>query len=547
MMDSANRQVLVVPKEGVTLEEVAVYLWNDPDAAIPLAAINGLAPANTVVSGLRLRITGVTDQPFTDRANRHFDASEHIPASVQDPEHYLETKRNLDRQLEADFDFIVRKLDESHYSDSDEEQVISILRRWGEERFFTNPIYEGRSEYLDILFRKLRSKTKDVGILTTQWSNYYSLIFNHFDRADEVAAIRDANSRLFRSDSGLGEMNFGSFFWEEVKEGRVADQIGAYFLGLMDAGEAFIKGIVTLVTDPGAVIEAIGKLPSTLSTLWTHRSELWNRFLNASPTEQSRMIGRLFGELEILIATVGSGSGTKAAQLPELATAPALVVGRGGTAAMTFGQGGTISLDVAKLGTEGMRMSALTGQLGGASEASQSTADEIASEASSEANKVKSEGEITPELIDDLIAEVEAERFRRGERLQLTPYRGARATRSEMEVTGQTHQAGHFGPQAALRELPQYNYRDVLTRILPRDVHFRFDSYWKSVFESKATISGTNRITVQELYDVVSESIRRSPDFTLAEQESMIAHLTDELFMQLGLKPDDLVRLPYSR
>ncbi len=140
------------------------------------------------------------------------------------------------------------------------------------------------------------------------------------------------------------------------------------------------------------------------------------------------------------------------------------------------------------------------GQLGGASEAAKSKPEEIRSEASSEAAKAKSEGKISPELIDDRIGEVGAERFKfnPGKPLELQPHRAASQARAKIGLTGKTHQSAHAGPQAALRGFPQDNARDV---------HCRFDSSWTSVFEAKAAARGTNRITVQELYDVVSESI----------------------------------------
>jgi hypothetical protein len=58
---------------------------------------------------------------------------------------------------------------------------------------------------------------------------------------------------------------------------------------------------------------------------------------------------------------------------------------------------------------------------------------------------------------------------------------------------------------------------------------------------------GHTTITAGELYRVVAESIRRSPDLTPAEKVSHIAHLADELYMQLGLKEESLLRLPYAR
>lgn len=406
-VDRQRQQALALPRAGVDLHDVALFLYEDPPAAVDLATVNGIAPNTPLPPGRALRLTG---KKLTPAALRHLRASPKVPQGIADPEAFLAKKRTLDRELERDFDHIVKKLDESHYSDSDEGEVIAILRRWGEEKLTTRPhLYPHSGEYLDTLFLKLTRKTKDVGVITTQWTNYYSLIFNHFDRVDEVVAIRDRYSRNFKQDRGIKEMSFGSFFWEQVKEGRIRDQIFAYFRGLADAGVGFLKGLKMLVTEPGKVLEAIGKLPETLSLLWKHRKELWQEFVSASPEEQARMIGRLFGEIEILIATVGAGGGTRAGTAaPQLATATAVVPGRAGTAALALKGARAVSIDLTKLGTEGARMTALTNQLGGASEAAKQKAHKLTSEAKAEAAVTKSKAQPTkaktqPETVEEYL------------------------------------------------------------------------------------------------------------------------------------------------
>jgi hypothetical protein len=64
---------------------------------------------------------------------------------------------------------------------------------------------------------KLKGKTKDVGgLFTTQRLSYYSIIFNEFDRVNEVAAIRDTYSWLFRKDSGVKMVTYGGVFVDEA-------------------------------------------------------------------------------------------------------------------------------------------------------------------------------------------------------------------------------------------------------------------------------------------------------------------------------------------
>ena len=110
---------------------------------------------------------------------------------------------NNQYELEADFQTIVSILDEWHYSNRDEEKVISIFTHWAREK------------YLDKLFDKLTIKTKKSRI-TGEYTNYYNLIFNHFDRVDEIRKIRDTFSIRYKGDDGVKELSVT----EELKEGK---------------------------------------------------------------------------------------------------------------------------------------------------------------------------------------------------------------------------------------------------------------------------------------------------------------------------------------
>jgi hypothetical protein len=383
---SADRKLIVVrPKPSVTLEAVAEYLYGATAAATELAKHNNLTSERPRVAGLELKLTGAK---LTVLAAKHLQEAPKVPSN-EDAATFIRRKHELDKTLEKDFRHIVSKLDETHYSDADEGGVISILQKWGSEPFTSNRNrYPNGGEYLDILFRKLQNKSKDVGVISTQRSNYYNLIFNHFDRVAEVRAIRDAHSRLYKSDEGIKEMSFGSFFWDQVKEGAVRDQIMGYFQGLGEAAIGFIEGLITLITDPLTVLNAIGKLPQTLAYMWEHRKEIWNKFANASPHEQGRIIGRIFGEVEVFLATMGAGSSAQAGTAaPRLAMATAVVPGRG-AAAVALSKGGTLVVDMARLG-EGARMVSLTGELGNVSKALEAEAKEVASSKASKGVETK--------------------------------------------------------------------------------------------------------------------------------------------------------------
>ncbi len=323
-VDRARSVTCIIPQSATNLQIVSAYVFGDAGTTERLASANGLDPAAEVSAGRRIRVTGITGLQPTPAANRHFRDAVKVPAGVENPAAWMERKRSLDSQFEIDLAFVVRKLDESHYSDSDEGAVIDVLRRLGREPLTVRPdLYPNGGEYLDTLFTKLTQKTKDVGIVATQISSYYSLIFNHFDRVSEVAAIRDAYSRNFSGESGNQEMSFGSFFWDEVKEGRVRDQIFAYAKGVGEGVWSGAKGTgqfaYTLVTDPAKAWEDFKNIPGALKLLWEKRDEFITEFMNASPEEQAGMIGRFIGEVEFAIgsAAVGAGAAKGVAKLAE--------------------------------------------------------------------------------------------------------------------------------------------------------------------------------------------------------------------------------------
>jgi hypothetical protein len=276
-----------------------------------------------------------------------------------------------------------------------EERVLVLMRRWAGEPFpyRVSELSEGRrsGRYLDRLFLHLSDAYVDKGLFVDTWTNYYTLILDNFRRADEVRALRDAGSRVFAGDEGVpAPPSFLGILWEDLKSGAVASRIKNYFVGIGQAVKGLIEGIHLLFTDPGKVLEAIGNLPSTLKALWQNRGKLWDQFVNASPDEQARMIGRLFGEIELLIATAGAGGSGKAAT-----SAPALVaaeevatVGRGGAAAAALTSGGTLTIDLGKLGGEAGRLTSLMAMTAEGSTKGKQAADELATE-----SKAKGGGE----------------------------------------------------------------------------------------------------------------------------------------------------------
>ena len=336
--DRKTRETFVVTHSSTTVTALALYLYGDTAAGAELASLNHLDPGAALGPGARLKVAPLGGRKPTTEAARSFKESPWFPVGTRDPAAVLAgmgvsnpagftaRKRQLDVRLEQDFQIIVGKLNERHYSAADEGAVLDILRRWGEEKLTAQPErYPSGGDYLEQLFRRLRGKTKDVGIVTEQVSNYYSTMFNHFDRVDELKAIRDAYAPGYRRDSGFGEMGLGSFFWEEVKSGAIRDQIFAYFKGVGKGTWAGLKGTAkfakTLVTDPGKAWQQVKSMPSAMKALWKNRGALWDQFVNASPEEQAEIIGKLVGEVEYSLASAGAG-GAAARGVTALGQAP---------------------------------------------------------------------------------------------------------------------------------------------------------------------------------------------------------------------------------
>lgn len=317
-----TRETFVVLHSESTLPALASYLYGTAGVAEDLATINGVEASSTLSPGTRLKVAPLKGHKATPKAASSFRESPWFAPTTQDPaarmaamgvshpSQFAAVRRARDQEVERDFRVIVEKLNESHYSDADEGVVLDLLRRWGREQLTRKPSqYSEGSEYLDRLLRMLRGKTKDVGIVTEQWTNYYSLMFNHFDRVDELRQIRDTYSRDFRAERGSRELSFGGFFWDEVKSGAIRDQIFAYGKGVGKGIESGIKGTVefahTLFTNPNKAWQQMKAVPGAVKKLWENRSALWKKFVNASPEEQAELIGKLVGEVELAIASGG--------------------------------------------------------------------------------------------------------------------------------------------------------------------------------------------------------------------------------------------------
>lgn len=125
----------------------------------------------------------------------------------------------------------------------------------------------------------------------------------------------------------------------------------------------------------------------------------------------------------------------------------------------------------------------------------------------------------------------------------LTNHAQSSAARVERGVSGQS---AHISARSAMRDLPGYDPRAALTRLLDGTAHRGFDDYWKRVFQDMARAGGKT-ISVGDYFNVMRDAIGHNPHFTTQEANSMVELLRDELFVQHGLKEGDVLRLPYSK
>jgi len=133
-----------------------------------------------------------------------------------------------------------------------------------------------------------------------------------------------------------------------------------------------------------------------------------------------------------------------------------------------------------------------------------------------------------------------------GELTQLQPHGRTPEYRKVQGVTGKKVQSAHLAPQSVMKGVAGYNSRSALTRLMQRDVHTGMDHYWKQTF-IRMRSAGQTRATAQAIHDVVAESIRAAPGLSEGAKTSLVARLTDEMFVEYGLKPTDLLDLPYAR
>ena len=112
------------------------------------------------------------------------------------------------------------------------------------------------------------------------------------------------------------------------------------------------------------------------------------------------------------------------------------------------------------------------------------------------------------------------------------------------------YQSAHTASQNALEGLPHYDPGQMITRFLPTGrghPHTLFDQHWQAEFRRIHNQTGRRTTTAQELAEVTERAARQSGAFPPAEEESVVWLIHEDLFVQLGLSPNQVLRMPGLR
>lgn len=130
--------------------------------------------------------------------------------------------------------------------------------------------------------------------------------------------------------------------------------------------------------------------------------------------------------------------------------------------------------------------------------------------------------------------------------LVVQPHSAASEVRDAIGVSGKDVQSAHHAPTSAIRDQTGYSREGALTVLLPRATHRAFDDYWKS-WSIAQVKSGKTTTTVEHFIAVVDQAIQQTPNIDIKTKGAMSWLLQNEFYRDLGLKPSDVIRLPYSK
>jgi hypothetical protein len=116
--------------------------------------------------------------------------------------------------------------------------------------------------------------------------------------------------------------------------------------------------------------------------------------------------------------------------------------------------------------------------------------------------------------------------------------------------SGTRVQSAHMVNTSSVKNVAGYVRDEALTVLLPRAQHAQFDKYWKdwAIDRLKHPKPGVPKgmVTVAEWERVLNEAADSVPQLKGRSADTMAVMIRTELYQTLGLKPDQLLRLPFK-
>ncbi|MEM9088863.1 MAG: hypothetical protein AAGC93_08985 [Cyanobacteria bacterium P01_F01_bin.53] len=565
------------------VEALAIYINNFPEGSTDRQAIqDNLDVASAALA--EMTTSSAESAPSTPRRTRRRSERSDTPNPAT---------------LRRDVQRIMTLVQEWHVSDNEEREILAIVER-----------YATSQRRFDAFLQAMSNRHYWGGLFGERFRPGITALLQELEgrRGRRFRQLlRRSRQAHFRNYQPAHELTFGESFWQDLSEGQIRDQIFAYFQGMGEAGVAMAESIVQLITDPAGFVEGIARLPETIKQFWQNRSEIWRSFMAASPTEQARMIGRIFGEAELFLASYGAGSATTPARTAQaFAPARAVQVTSQGSAALAMT--GDVALDLGRLGPAAASLTQMTAHTAQTSSAGQSMRE--ASESaearstrgrersttrrssepesgtgntrrSNDRSRTEGQGtqprelsqqqpaseaiwnEINQELELDAIGTTPLESTAAATReaeasglvgprntpgtvdLGVQPHRAASRVREGFSITGRDAQSAHIGPTSFLRRLPRYSRSAAETVLMDPATHRAFDSHWKNWAKAQRR-NGRTHCTAGELYDVMIESIDQIPGVPQRTKNALAWRWDIEFFRDLGLSRTTQLKLPYA-
>jgi len=118
------------------------------------------------------------------------------------------------------------------------------------------------------------------------------------------------------------------------------------------------------------------------------------------------------------------------------------------------------------------------------------------------------------------------------------------------EGSGKDIESAHLVNSSSVRDVPGYIRERAVTVLLPTKQHRAFDDHWKAWARKKlaeATPGEEVRVTVAEWEKVLNRAIESVPELRGRTADTISFMIRTELYQTLGLKSDQLIRVPFSK